>query len=792
MIDDDFSNSLDEWFCIEGELPQFEIEIDMNLEDSNCDELELISESVSFCEYEESSLTTSNMYEDDLGSVYSEFEPELSSDKQPSETGEERFSSNSNENSLLDERDIVDLAVAAMSAIGNSGGSSKDKNADNGQTINSDTKKDANPIASSTEKAIIANISKVIDAVGDGVSDPLKDAVSKSIETLSEKVINKIDGNATKPVEASNATETQLPSPPPSEHPHDLTQRICPWLDNCLTLSNSCGCENITAELNALYSRWQLPGFRLGFVGEFSRGKSSLLNRLLNRDLLPVGDLPTTASLTSIKAGAEDRMEVRSSKQQWESRPIAAQSWGDLIAIDQNGNEQDAIAQVRITLAHPWLEELDVELIDTPGVADLSGRRAGLAFELLSQCDAAVLVVSATSPFSMTEATFLQQEVMGRHVPRILVAVSKLDTIPQEERADVLDSIRKRIAKISTDIPVLPIHPVSDSTSEAEALEIVKTHIESMVAKGDRRIWRSRQIAGQITDYLSHLIQVGQLSISIAQMDAVEKQKALSKAKEEMRNAQLQWQTICLNLEQRRLQLTQTLQQEVLQAKAGLMEILSFEIKKTKDPKTWWQEDLPFRLRRELIKLSRELEGYVLKALAQDIEWLQSEVSKLFSPNINQKAVGSSETLKIDLDLGQVSLTDIQQYRLLTRLGGSTATICGYIFGGPVGVAVSTTAWLISEQVIKRKLDEQRQLLNQELERNVDQTIDKYCQRLVDRLRQLYSQLIEDMKREQSVQKSAYDIAFKGNNSEQDENPWQPTIAQASALKKEILQELAH
>ena len=513
---------------------------------------------------------------------------------------------------------------------------------------------------------------------------------------------------------------------------------------------------------------------------------SPLVNRLLDAEILPVGDLPTTATLTSIVAGSEDCMEVQSSKKGWETRPMEALSWRDLTAIDKDGTEQDVIGQVRLTLAHPWLQALDIELIDTPGVGDLSGRRAALALDVLSQCDASVLVVSATLPFSMTEATFLEQEVMGRHIPRILVAVSKLDTIPEEERSEVFNSIRKRIAKISSTIPVLPLYPVSDSNSETEVFEEVKAQIESMVAQGDRRIWRSRKIAGQITDYFSHLIKAGELAISTAAMNATEKESALIKIDTEIQNAQIDWERIRLNLDQKRLQRVEALQQKVLQVKAELLENLSLELKRTQDPKTWWEQDLPFRLRRELFRLSRQLETDVLKALSLDFQWLQHEVENSFSTRINSEDIDTLEAVKIDLDLQQMSLTEIGTYRLFTRLGGSAATICGCVFGGSIGVAVSTTVWeVVSERVIKEKLQEQRKLLNQELEHSLDRSIDEYFKRLANRLRQLYNQLSEEMQEEKIAWQTTYKIALNGNN-EQPENQWVQIISQASTLKKEI------
>ena len=567
----------------------------------------------------------------------------------------------------------------------------------------------------------------------------------------------------------------------------ELSKRINPWLSKCLGLAKTVGCQNFTTELEALHTRWQLPGFRLAFVGEFNRGKSSLINRLLDCSLLPVGDRPTTATLTSIVAGTEDRMEVRFAKSDWQSRPLVASSWEDLTAIDRKGNEQDVVGQVRLTLNHDWVRNLDVELIDTPGVGDLSGRRTSLAFDLLSQCDAAVFVVSATVSFSLTEATFLQQEVMGRHVTQILVVVSKLDLIPQEEQAIAFETIRKRISKISPEIPVLPLHSIDPIVSEGKVLAAVKTQIESMVAKGERRMWRSRKIAGQITDYLSHLIEAGELAIATAKFNEGELEQALNQTKEKIRRAELNWKELRLNLDQRRLQHTKALQQKVFPAKAELLDILSFELKKTRNPKTWWEVDLPFRLRQELFRLSQKLKGDILKALALDVEWLRLQISNQFSLNFIRLNADSGDTVKIEPELPQMSMTDIQQYRILSRLGGIAPFLFTNLLTPPIAIALSSVAWIVADQLINVKLDEQRRLLHRELEAVLDQTFEEYFRRLAERLRLLYNQLIDEIKREQNTWKSAYETVFESNSDQQDEIHWSSIINQTSALKTEIL-----
>lgn len=330
----------------------------------------------------------------------------------------------------------------------------------------------------------------------------------------------------------------------------------------------------VTSELQALYDYWRLPSFRLAFVGKLSRGKSTLINRLLGRDLLPVSVLPTTATLTSIIKGSRDCMKVSfaNGNRETATRSLEKSSWDDLLATNEQGEEQEVSAEVQLTLSHPWLERIDVELIDTPPVGDINEQGAALLSKLLGQCDAIVLIVSATSPFSMTEAAFLQEEIIGRNIPRILVVVSKLDRLSQEERLNIFNAIRERVRQISPEITVLPLHSINADTTEEAALEAVRTKIEEILAREHRRAWRSQRVAAQIKYYLERLVEIGKTNIAAIQMSVAEREEALQQLQADIRQANLTWDDIKIKLDQHRLEHDQKLRQYLNQEKSNLLQ----------------------------------------------------------------------------------------------------------------------------------------------------------------------------------------------------------------------------
>ncbi|MGK7893674.1 MAG: dynamin family protein [Xenococcus sp. (in: cyanobacteria)] len=599
-----------------------------------------------------------------------------------------------------------------------------------------------------------------------------------------------ITANVTK----NNSNHTTVREPEATiKLPHDLTNNLSIWFNTCNEIADSLSSENqelgkeISTLLEKINKKRLLPGFRLAFIGEFSRGKSFLINRLLDRDILPEGALPTTATLTSIMASSKEQMEVRVGEK-IDIRPLEKSSWDEILATDQAGSDNEVFAGVRISLENEWLRSLDAEIIDTPGAGDLNEKRANLVLDVLNQCDAAILLISATSPLSMTEAAFLEQEVIGRHVPRIMVAVSKLDMIPLIERKKMMQSIKHRIESISSTIPILPTYPIEESQKERDVLVNIAIQIKDLVAQGERCIWRSHQIGEQLIDWLSCLIEITKRNLSTMQMNEEERKRSFRQAEMEIEKADLYWDNLQIELDRRRLKWTKTTCHKIVAHKEELMENLEYELQRTSDLKTWWERDLPFRLRRELIILSRKSESFLLNFLAQDVEWLEQEIVNLFQITLKQKVVPSQSNKEIDFKVENREITDIQKYRLFTRIGSTATMIAGSIFGGPIGIAASTGLLLASEQYLKKELDSQREFLFDDLKRIVETSIDKYCQQVSERLYKLYQEIIKDLQNEQSTWKYAKKAVLQNRSQTEtfNEQNYQQIIKDALTLKEEI------
>ena len=70
--------------------------------------------------------------------------------------------------------------------------------------------------------------------------------------------------------------------------------------------------ERKAEECRQLMAQLAENRFALAVVGQFKRGKSSLMNAIIGRDLLPTGVLPLTSAITVLKYGHRERLTIRS------------------------------------------------------------------------------------------------------------------------------------------------------------------------------------------------------------------------------------------------------------------------------------------------------------------------------------------------------------------------------------------------------------------------------------------------------------------------------------------------
>jgi GTP-binding protein EngB required for normal cell division len=180
----------------------------------------------------------------------------------------------------------------------------------------------------------------------------------------------------------------------------------------------------------------------IAVVGEFKRGKSTLINAMLGASLLPTGVLPLTNIVTLIEHGPVPSLEVT-----FRDRPpleAPADQLPDFVAEAGNPENRKKVRYVRLRFPSPFLES-GVVLVDTPGFESLHETQTEEARAYLPRIDIGLFLLSADSPLSAKEMALLDE--LARNVSQCLVLLNKTDFLTGPERQAMVDYVKSRIAE---------------------------------------------------------------------------------------------------------------------------------------------------------------------------------------------------------------------------------------------------------------------------------------------------------------------------------------------------------
>ncbi|MEU5531735.1 dynamin family protein [Streptomyces sp. NPDC020362] len=193
--------------------------------------------------------------------------------------------------------------------------------------------------------------------------------------------------------------------------------------------------RRFTTELERVRTVLAAPGTTVVFGGHFSAGKSSLLNLLVGRPLLPVNDFPETGVACVIRKGPADRVTVVRARRRTEL-PCTTDAIADAVSlVAADGDYRREVLESRrlvIELADCPVPDR-VRWVDSPGINDTEAMTTRAA-EVAAHADLLVWVVNSRQPISTVEEDFLRAH-RERHGPDsvvLLVNVFLTEDTPEQ------------------------------------------------------------------------------------------------------------------------------------------------------------------------------------------------------------------------------------------------------------------------------------------------------------------------------------------------------------------------
>ena len=265
-------------------------------------------------------------------------------------------------------------------------------------------------------------------------------------------------------------------------------------ISTLIEIAEYLGLDNITAELNSieLRSKQENANLVLPLVGEFSSGKTTLINSLTDSKKLETATKPTTATIYEVHFGSDScAANVVNEK-------------GELINVPNIAelkNEDLADAKVVTVFDTSTRVPSTTILVDTPGLSSPDPKHKQTLVNFLPLADAIILVIDINQQVTRSLTDFI--ETMKLSQRRIYLVLTKSDT----KSKDDIESAKVYISK-NCQVPVQQVAVVSAATNSLEELYALFDNIQKDKKEILKRVdgQRVKNIVNTLTEQVEDLM----------------------------------------------------------------------------------------------------------------------------------------------------------------------------------------------------------------------------------------------------------------------------------------------
>jgi GTP-binding protein EngB required for normal cell division len=180
--------------------------------------------------------------------------------------------------------------------------------------------------------------------------------------------------------------------------------------------------------------------FTLALLGQFKRGKSTLLNAIVGRPVSPVDVAPLTSTIIVIQQGTDERCEIQFSDGRREA--VSFEEIGTYVTEEGNPGNRLGVQAAFVYLNHPLLS-LGVRLVDTPGVGSVFGLNTDVTQSFLPRIDVALVVLGGEPPITGDELELVK--TAAPRASKLIFVMNKADLLEGETRQKAEAFARKII-----------------------------------------------------------------------------------------------------------------------------------------------------------------------------------------------------------------------------------------------------------------------------------------------------------------------------------------------------------
>jgi len=273
------------------------------------------------------------------------------------------------------------------------------------------------------------------------------------------------------------------------------------------------GLVEFRGTLSMLLDRMESAAFEVGVFGRVSSGKSSLLNYILQTDVLPIGVTPVTAIPTRISHGPVAEAGIEFAEAQPQIIPLS--ELPEFATEQKNPGNKKHVTRIFVKLPSERLAE-GVTFVDTPGLGSLAVAGAEETIAYLPRCDLGIVLIDASA--GLTPDDLIVVQALYQAGANAMVLISKADLFSGADREEMIAYVKTNLRSELRVEP--PVHAISvfgadaalcDRWFEGELHPFLDEHHELAIISQKRKIGALRET---IIGALERRLQTGSEAVS--------------------------------------------------------------------------------------------------------------------------------------------------------------------------------------------------------------------------------------------------------------------------------------
>ncbi len=264
-------------------------------------------------------------------------------------------------------------------------------------------------------------------------------------------------------------------------------------------------------------------------VGSFKRGKSSLLNALIGRPILPMGVVPVTALVTLIRCGEPEDAHVHFTDGRIEH--IGLDELSHFVSETHNPENRLGVERVDLRLGG-ITSSPSIVLADTPGSGSVFRHNTETLKAWFGNIDAAIFVVSSDPPIGEEDSLLLAE--VAETAGEILVVLNKVDRLRPHEIEESAAYTQRAVKEIlGRDVPLIPCSARRglEEGKEGSGVDEVARWLDAL-AEGRAEEVLQRAVARRVARFLAQEIVLVEMESAGAEHSVEELQHALDQLEE--------------------------------------------------------------------------------------------------------------------------------------------------------------------------------------------------------------------------------------------------------------------